>query len=340
MSIPKNVNNSDNDPNSEREKLKELIARESKPKAKEVDFLDIREKKEKRKKVALYTSIGAVAFALIAGVTIYDPFTNSLRFGDGQNTVVAAPPEESVAPAPPVESKQWYQESENLYPISLDEWQKKPFDSQDKGQVLGIVGEREASTSLGSSSNVLPQESTGYTPDINQQELEDGTINPMFSYWTAENFTQEVGTMLERLVNPTFGGWETAQYSSSDFQTETLQDLFTDKWLGSEGLNPQSYPVYVDWSDNSYGLSDQLLLGGTRWAGDVQTVTTNFVFNPETSQYDVNLVANVKYTAWNKDQSKIEKNGVLTLNLVANPEQSKGASENRVLIDSAKLEVS
>lgn len=214
------------------------------------------------------------------------------------------------------------------------------IDEKLKKEILDYYSDSE----MTSSSNTLPSEESGYTSDPAQEYLEDGSMNPYYSFWTAEVFQAEVGTDIQRLINPSFGGWDLYQYSAypanTYFNMDLVSDMFTERWItDNSSKNMSEYvPVYADWEGNDYGLGDQLLDSGPRWYGQVTSSNTTFQYDDSIQQYTVNMEINVKYTAWTKSQTKLEKNAVLTLKLVPNI-NGAGKSSHRVLIDEASLKV-
>lgn len=176
---------------------------------------------------------------------------------------------------------------------------------------------------LESGANALPSEAAGYTSDFSKMVLSDGSLNPMFSAWTKETFNVELQKSITRFINPEFGGWASAQYSSWPRSNDSvlvnrMADMFTADYLTEhEGDPVSSYlPIFADWNNNDYGMGDVLLNPGPRWFGVVQDATLDFNRDSETGKYTAKVVANVKYTAWTQDQSKVEKFGTLTLNVV------------------------
>lgn len=172
--------------------------------------------------------------------------------------------------------------------------------------------------------------------------LADGSFNPMYSAWTKETFHVELQKSITRFINPEFGGWTGAQYSSWPRSNDSvlvnrMADMFTADYLTeNEGKPVSSYlPLFADWNNNDYGLGDTLLNPGPRWYGVLQNATITFDKDEETRAYTAKVVADVKYTAWTKDQSKVERNGTLTLNVV----QPKSQRTHYLVFDRADLKM-
>ena len=117
--------------------------------------------------------------------------------------------------------------------------------------------------------------------------------------------------------------------------------MFTPNWLEANTGKPYNeyVPVMADWGSDNYG-GGYNLTDVARWYGRIQTSSIDFNYNEETQQYTAVYTANVKYTAWTKDQKTVERTGTLTLNLVpAASQQNSNGSSHRVLIESATLKV-
>lgn len=331
--------------------LDEIIAADANDDEAEDKLINSARRKSKARRIALFGGTGALAAAVTAGFLFFTPFGGDLNFNKDAHT---APISTSEPTASENKSLKEIQSTEDTsedfakdskkYPVPLKEWQIKSYKDQDADSLKKDILTSLSGSEINSSGNVLPSEGSGFTSDDSKETLEDGSLNTRYSYWTAELFQSEVGGYLERLLNPTFGGWEMYQYngvgSSGYFDTSIISDMFTDKWL-TENANKKTseyVPVFADWNANDYGLGDKLLTGGSRWIGTITSSDTVFTYDAEKLQYSVDLTAQVKFTAWTKDQTKLEKNGTLTLHLVANAD-NLNASKHKVLIDSANLKM-
>lgn len=331
--------------------LEELMAADAADSAAEDKQLNKTRKKSSAKKIVLISTAGTIAAGLVVGALVFNPFGGSWNFNDGDRNKVSsekveptAIPTLEVNPEDLVKSDEDFAK-ENRFPIKVDDWQKERHSDQDISGMLPEILGSLSDTNLASSANTLPSESTGFTSDQSQIELEDGTPNPLYSFWTAESFTSEVGTYTERLLNPVFGGWELYQYAFTPANTfldiELFSDMFVDDWRNNNTETPYSeyVPVFADWGANDYGMGDVLLASGSRWFGEVVTSNTEFVYDMEAQQYRATMVADVKFTAWSKDQQRLEKTGTLTLTLVPNVDGNLNSSGHKVLIESGSLKV-
>lgn len=337
-----------NDDNNSSQSLEDIIAEDNKAKSDEDAIIN----KDRRKDLTKKTSIiggSVLAVCLIAGSLFFiNPFGGDQNVGendkkmtsidDKRTTKIDTDGEEGV-----VTDDEFYREKGKYFPTKVEKWQEKPHNEQNEKDLNKSITKTESTTSLGIDANTLPSESSGYTSD-DSKEYVDGGINSDYSYWTYEVFTSESGEQIERLLNPTFGDWSRVQYSSYPgnkyLEFNKLKDMFTNDWVNKNKDKKYSeyVPVFADWEGNDYKMGDKLLSSGPRWYGEVTDSTSEFKFNDNTQQYVVDVKADVKFTAWSKDQSKLEKTGTLTLKFVSN-EDSKNDSGYKVLIDNASLKV-
>lgn len=343
--------------NDEDLSLEDIIAQDAQDNAKESASLKKEDKKEKTKKVALISSGVVLAAAVVAGIAMFNPFGPGAEFNGKDNNETGvyqeqqteepkdAKKEEELNKGALKDKESFVNEEGKLYPITVDEWQQSSFKSQEKDESLKEnILTKYGETDLENISSILPLEAAGFTSDSSKKEV-DGELNPMYSFWTAEEFEYSVAEQIERLLNPTFGGWGNYQYkygqANKAFDTSLFDDMFTSQFLESNVDKKYSeyIPVYADWSSNDYGMSKELLSSGTRWIGELKASTADFDYNEEEQNYTVRYSADVKFSAWAKDESKLEKNGKLNLTLVANTGEYKKDSKYKVLINNASLKV-
>lgn len=357
---------------SDEERSIEDLIREDEAAAQAEDNILNEEKRNGRNKKIVIGSISTLAVTgLIVSAFFFDPFNlnnGGQTVGEKDNKNVSqtsdgggADPEyanlsdaeekkiqaeqEKIAPTVKDDgSKGFYLEEGKEFPIEKADWQKTGYSAENIKEQRGEILYSTNGTELKSSSGTLPYEAAGYTSDDSKAFLDSGAINPDYSYWTAESFSVESSVILERLLNPTFGDWGVIQYPSypgnKSYNPNTLRDIFTDNYLSENADQPYSsyIPVYADWNGDNYGGMDNLLETGPRWYGNIESADYEFVYDEGSSQYIVNMTAKVKYTAWAKDQTKLEKNGTLTIKFVANANNA-GDSSHKVLIDDASLKV-
>ena len=104
------------------------------------------------------------------------------------------------------------------------------------------------------------------TDDVSKWKNDDGTLNPDYSYITAENVIPLIRDDLERLVNPVYGGW-TALQDAGRVNVDGKQDnsswgKFADMFASdvARGMSDEAgvrkvAPVFADWDRNQYGKS-------------------------------------------------------------------------------------
>lgn len=321
-----------------------------------------KENKRKKRKIILFSSLGA---ALTVGIVTGTVFLGSSlhHFGhvkpgaSSSATVEVTSAGQVAVPTDDPNASQNFAR-ENPIPFEHEKWQAAPYTAQVTGKdkssqvpnddlrssILSSVAKGSLDGGgLASAASTLPSEAAGFTSDLDKQTMEDGTPNPMFSYWTEEQFSAEVGIMTERLLNPVFGGWENYQYpeykANTEFDTALISDLFTSNWSESNSAKPHSeyVPVLADWNSDNYG-GKYNLTDVARWFGKVTSSSTTFTYDESKLNYTATYEAKVKFTAWTKDQKKVERTGTLTLNLVPAVTQEYGNNtSNRVLIDSGSL---
>lgn len=249
-------------------------------------------------------------------------------------------------------SSDWWANG-NEYPVKLEEWETIPYatlysdayTNDERNEVLSKLHTKTYEyNGFYSSIGTLPTRSTGYTDNVDEQTLEDGTFNPLFSYWTAEGFNEFVGSALYRFTNPVFGEWGFTQYSEAKelLNHEGTPYIFNDLYDPnhydqqiSKGSSKDWLPIYADWNSNDYGMGDQFIENdGPRWMGQVKNVSTEFDYDENTGSYVAKVTANVEYSAWSKDQKKLSKNGVITFDVKTGDDP-----DNRYLISNTKLEI-
>lgn len=335
--------------------LDEIMAQDANDDATEDKLINSQRRKTKVKKATLITGTSILAVAVTAGFLFFTPFGGDLNFNkSGKTAEISQETQDAEKPGPVDpdfmsggtigDTEKFAQEDANRFPVELADWEKKRHNDQDANELTAEILKKNSGTELSNMGGMLPSEKAGFTSDVTKVNLPDGTMNPMFSFWTAESFSSETGEHIQRLLNPTFGGWSSYQYSSYPgnkyFDTSLVADMFTGDWRVSNLEKPFSeyIPIYADWVGDDYGMADKLLTSGERWYGKVTSSATTLTYNEEELQYSADVTAQVTFTAWAKDQTKLEKKGTLTLHLVPNIEK-RNDSAHKVLIESASLKV-
>jgi len=140
-----------------------------------------------------------------------------------------------------------------------------------------------------------------------------GNLDPLFSPVIREELTSFVMLSAARFVNPVFGGWIDASFGENfDDTVNEFSDLFTSEFLSEINQNPTLLPIFADWNNDDYEMSETLLPDHIRWVGviDNSSIEARFVPNHD-DVHKLYFSANATFHAWTQDQKIITKNGVL-----------------------------
>lgn len=186
----------------------------------------------------------------------------------------------------------------------------------------------------------LPSEEAGYTSDDEKMFDADGFPNPMYSYWTADQFTLDSMMITQLLLNPEMGEWGKYQLPGSDpaknFKATTFLPLLSADMKERVEKDPRALPIMADWNNDQYGMAGQFPEGGYRWYGTINGSKTEFTYDDSSNSYDAKMTMDITYSAALKNGSTIEKKGTLVLDLISG--QKDGTQNARkVLIDNASL---
>lgn len=348
--------------------LDAIIRADEEDKRKEDALLTSAKKKEDNKKKFFLGAIGLALVGTVTSLFILNPF----GIGENKDDPKSSEPTSSVsAPANPENNGQgpdansqqpfWTEKGKQWPPaangVPLQEWQTQNGESyknlpteEEQKKAKAELSKNVAAYNIsvpGVNSNLqsLPSRSNGFTDDPSKVTLEDGSLNPKYSYWTLEGFNENVNYQLQRFVNPVFGGWQEYQYSSS--KGLTVKDaILTDRFTGSyeptyldsmkdKPLNTW-LPIYADWNHNDYGMGDQLLPEpAPRWLGSLDNVETTFTFNEAAQSYSAHVKANVTYVAWSQSQKTLTKTGVIEFDVTSGTDEKS----IRYMLSNSKLEM-
>lgn len=300
------------------------------------------DRKSKKSKLPLITALVAAVLiiggggtalwlTLTPGAAQIDPDRNK-----GKTQAVG---EREIDPETEVDAP-WNSE-DGVFPIPLEDWQRlQGTDGLSPENELALLDTMFGSD-LNLSAGVLPSEAGGFTSDDSKISNEDGSLNPLYSFWTQESFTVEAGQILEKFLNPRFGNWEAYQGRGSDPNSidpvALFPNTFTDAYLKNERPVAEWLPIYADWNNNGYGRSD-LSASGPRWYGQITSSNSAFTYDDSTSQYSVDFTANVKFTTYKTNGDKVSENGTLKLEFVANPGGDRGPG-GKVLVNKSSLTI-
>ncbi len=279
--------------------------------------------KKNRRRIISYCIAGGTTLALLVSLAVYDPFTQSLRWGSGPTQVTTGD-----TPTANHSRPEWFQEQDNKYPVSLETWQKNVYDSINSKALANTVLAAFNGQTIVVAAQVLPSTSTGYTDDSSKAYSADGSKNMLYSLWTQENFSASAIVAVERLINPVFGGWSTESRTNDLASIKSkLADLFTGDF---------ALPVLTDSTPvTGFTLGDGLPSNGAGWVGTITGWTVEFTYDHATLNYTANVHVSVAYAIWKNDKSTATTTGDLALQLVPNLDAK--TQTDRVLISSATL---
>lgn len=337
-----------NSPQSEEERLRRVMEADEAEKRRDRENAQAESRSRRNKFIG-----GGVLAAVLLGGAGYgliqaDPFGNdkqptngSAATGNAKNEVQSGTKPTAGQLPKPVENLNFWQSDGNThYPDDLEKWQVKPHEKNDAADITAMVNKYE-STQLANSSRRLPSEEAGFTSDPTKAKLPDGTLNPMYSTMTAQDYQRTVESYIERLANPIYGNWQQYQYAegkaSERLDLSRFSDMFSPEYLEKNKGKPYKdyIPIYADWSSDNYGLKNTLLDNGPRWIGKVNSMESNFTYDDNTQQYSSDVTVKIRYSAWAQDQTILHKDGVLKLKVVTDTN-----SKTNLHITDASLNVS
>lgn len=251
------------------------------------------------------------------------------------------------------------------YPVKLPDWSKQPYN------VKKIIEDEKVYDELIKFANQFPDimaytawmpSSTqgdwegappAFTNNVYEQYLENGEVNPHYSYVLKEDYLIAYSTYVQRLLNPTFGDWIFAQRyepvkplkDNSTF--EVLKDMFSNEWWNANIHTNQDYsalPIMVDWEGDNFGGLEFAERVPSRYGTffgvvDVDEESEKIVIVDSLGQDDrgaeiLKINTPVKYVAFGVNDNLIELQGNLVITLGSNPNSS---SINRIIITNAEL---
>lgn len=181
------------------------------------------------------------------------------------------------------------------------------------------------------------------TDDESKAYNSDKTMNPNYSYLTAENVSIQVRDDIERIINPIYGGWSSLQSPSTLKDNATPIAGFSDMFTSSDGkasavssatISNASgiLPLFADWNGDNFGgkypSRSYLPIVGTAGA-------LNCTYNIQGTKDDsISCTTTVTYHAKMGDGSTKDESKQLTLNYKPNYDDNTGS--RRIMIDSVQ----
>lgn len=181
------------------------------------------------------------------------------------------------------------------------------------------------------------------TDDESNAYNSDKSMNPNYSFLTAENVSTQVRDDIERIINPIYGGWAALQSPSTLNNNAKPIAGFADMFTSADGKastvssssvadSSKILPLFADWSANNFdgkytSRSYQPIVGT---AGAL-----NCTYNIQgTTDDTISCNTVVTYHAKMSDGSTKTENKTLTINYKPNYDDNTGS--RRIMIDSVQ----
>lgn len=181
------------------------------------------------------------------------------------------------------------------------------------------------------------------TDDESKAYNADKSMNPNYSFLTAENVSTQVRDDIERIINPIYGGWAALQSPSTLNNNAKPIAGFADMFTSADGKastvssssvadSSKILPLFADWSANNFdgkytSRSYQPIVGT---AGAL-----NCTYNIQgTTDDTISCNTVVTYHAKMSDGSTKTENKTLTINYKPNYDDNTGS--RRIMIDSVQ----
>lgn len=298
----------------------------------EEDVLDKeKEKSEKKKKNAIFIGAGVAVVITAASAFFATDADNMLRGNNGSNEEsISSNVYSSNVDGGDTKGKNVKTEESSEISANIPEWSDTKIEyAKDEGDLRREIFASYADTAIRANTYAMSSETNGY---YTRGELGSKSVN-----YTLEEYISSIGEYIERLINPTFGGWSEYQFSNSDasenFPVEDFDDMFSDSYKERYDTTPPGayFPVYADWEGNDYGIKN--LSNAARWHGEIKNMDStieDYGGIKEKTTVDVE----VAFSSWDEDGKKLEKDGTLRLIVVPGSD-----SERPLVVEDAILSV-
>lgn len=300
-------------------------------------------KKQKDRKIVPYVlAVGSLFLILGVGALTYKTFTSAKVDKTSQTNKNSG----KTKPTKEKPDKDLYQDDKS--PVKLEPWQKVPYEDQvksDKSKLKNSVISWVDNTALANVTNLLPSEANGYTSDISKATNEDGTPNLKYAYQTKETLDYNLGTALNKILNPVFGSWASMPVGDAANVKKTFPGfafipMFTKEWVDANTTEEDfsKMPVFADWAGDSYGglkfnEKDQSI---GRWYGELKKISGYSEPMEDNSGVKVTADADVEFTATLEGGQITKRTGQLHLVMVPNHDNVEDP-DYRNLISEATL---
>ena len=143
-------------------------------------------------------------------------------------------------------------------PVELPDWARKPYyelSDDDKKNLKNF----QTDNFIGYATDPYPSEEDGFTSDKTKAYDSDGIPNMYYNSITKESAREQMGIIINRIINPVFGGWSLYQYpkiwntsdTKPDIINNLLSDITTPEYFNSL-INGNTTPFLFDYKDDDY----------------------------------------------------------------------------------------
>lgn len=221
----------------------------------------------------------------------------------------------------------------NEHQRPMTEWDKNP-ENAPPGMLsrMSIEDQMRQNPRIRSAASQYPSRAEGYMNNPDQVYLEDGSLNPMYSFVLSEDIEFFFGHTIQRLINPLYGGWSDLTLGIDNKNSAMAQryfwDIFSSDWF-EENIQENditALPILANWDNEPYEEY------GREWYGEMEDV--QIIFREDSDVFDATI--DVKYSRYAMNGSVEEKKGVLEITASPNYESPEDIN-NRYVITDAKL---
>jgi hypothetical protein len=188
----------------------------------------------------------------------------------------------------------------------------------------------------------LPSRATGFTDNLKKQYIDDGRVpNARFALWTQQLFLTQSTDIVERLLNPTYGGWtqdQQATFHANEFSLKPFGEYLTHSYYSKVSRDKTSFPIFANWKKNYRGVVLPPT-SGPHWFGKVLSANAKYSTDTRSATYMSDATYRVIFSAFDKNQNTVTRHGILKIDWVSNHRSTKSATAPRVLINSASLSI-
>ena len=185
-----------------------------------------------------------------------------LLLGAGGFMIFKALPhtDQKVDNTPKVEAQATNQTSENLEktPVELPDWARKRYYELSDDDKKNLK-EFQSDNFIGYATDPYPSEADGFTSDKTKAYDKDGIPNTYYNSITKESAREQMAMIVNRIINPVFGGWSIYQYptvwnasdNKPDIINNLLADITTPEYFNTL-INENTTPFLFDYKDDDY----------------------------------------------------------------------------------------